>query len=326
MSICRPDPFVLIWRGLASLTLFVALAAAMTVFMVLDALFPSWGIHSYWAFITGIALVFVNLLACTLDKWKRIGWQVFLVHLGVLIILAGAALTWKMALRGKMLLEVIGAPERTAMDNEAMPSFNLPFSVRLDDFNLEYEGEPEHLIRLQRKKDGWEQILKVQPAGRYEVPGTDLVVEAGAFNPDLVVGDKGVTQRSIEPRNPAMQVSLIRGGKKSKPVWLFMLFPGMHQEDLPVEMTYHYEPAPLKQYVSEVTLLSPDGKELKKGKFWVNSPLRYAGWSLYQSGYDPENAKTSILEVSRDPGVPVVYTGFGILMLGLAAIAFRRKT
>jgi hypothetical protein len=317
----RPDPF----KFLASLTLFIVLAALMTAAMVADALFPSLGVHSHWTLVTGIALIAINLIACTLDKRRKIGWQVFLVHLGILVILAGAALTWQTAQRGKLLLEVGDTPDNTAMDDEAMPAFKLPFGVRLDNFRLEYEGEPEHFIHLWKVDGSWERVLFVKPGGQYKVEGTDLVLETGDFNPDLVVDKRGVSQRSIEPRNPALRISLIRGGKKSEPFWLFALFPGMHQEELPVKITYSYKPAPLKQYISDVKIFSTDGIEQKMDSIWVNHPMHYAGWTLYQSGYDPENAKTSILEVVRDPGVPVVYTGFGILMLGLAAVVLRRK-
>ncbi|MCL4305370.1 cytochrome c biogenesis protein ResB [bacterium] len=46
----------------------------------------------------------------------------------------------------------------------------------------------------------------------------------------------------------------------------------------------------IKQYISSVTILE-DGQEVDKKQISVNTPLRYAGFRLYQSSYDPDRPR-----------------------------------
>ena len=73
-----------------------------------------------------------------------------------------------------------------------------------------------------------------------------------------------------------------------------------------------------KQYRSEVFVLSPDGLK-KEATLSVNNPLRFKGWYIYQLNYDHEKGRwstLSVLELVRDPWLPVVYIGFAMMLLG----------
>ena len=52
----------------------------------------------------------------------------------------------------------------------------------------------------------------------------------------------------------------------------------------------------------------------------MNNPLRYRGFSLYQSSYIPGTTETTVLSVRNDPGTPLVYAGFVIVILGVVAM------
>ncbi len=54
----------------------------------------------------------------------------------------------------------------------------------------------------------------------------------------------------------------------------------------------------------------------------VNDPLRYKGYSFYQSSYDREALSWSGLQVKKDPGVPLVYGGFLIQIAGMIIIFY----
>ena len=49
----------------------------------------------------------------------------------------------------------------------------------------------------------------------------------------------------------------------------------------------------------------------------MNNPLRYRGFSFYQAGYLPGPPETTILSVRNDPGTPLVYAGFLIVIGGV---------
>ena len=57
----------------------------------------------------------------------------------------------------------------------------------------------------------------------------------------------------------------------------------------------------------------------------MNHELSYAGYRLFQSSYEqtPQRDKT-ILAVSRDPGQPIVFLGYTILMLGMMTVLMTR--
>jgi cytochrome c biogenesis protein ResB len=54
----------------------------------------------------------------------------------------------------------------------------------------------------------------------------------------------------------------------------------------------------------------------------MNNPLKFRGYKIFQSSFQRGARETSIFSVARDPGVPVVYTGCLILVLGLILIFF----
>jgi cytochrome c biogenesis protein ResB len=54
----------------------------------------------------------------------------------------------------------------------------------------------------------------------------------------------------------------------------------------------------------------------------VNRPFSYKGYVLYQSGYNPNDRSYTSLQVVKDPGVPVVYAGFGLMIVGLFIVFY----
>jgi cytochrome c biogenesis protein ResB len=54
----------------------------------------------------------------------------------------------------------------------------------------------------------------------------------------------------------------------------------------------------------------------------INHPLRVAGYSLFQTGYDPNDLSWTSLQVVCDPGVPLVYAGLCFLIAGLFSVFY----
>lgn len=53
----------------------------------------------------------------------------------------------------------------------------------------------------------------------------------------------------------------------------------------------------------------------------MNKPLSFGGFSFFQSSYQIEQGRRmSILSVSRDPGQPIVFTGYTLLVLGMILV------
>jgi len=61
-------------------------------------------------------------------------------------------------------------------------------------------------------------------------------------------------------------------------------------------------------------------------KISMNNPLRYRGFSFYQSSYIEGPTETTVLSVRNDPGTPLVYAGFLIVMLGVVSMFVLRTS
>jgi len=76
-----------------------------------------------------------------------------------------------------------------------------------------------------------------------------------------------------------------------------------------------------KSYTSFITL---NGKLFQLG---VNNPLVYKGWTIYQTSYDEDEQGNvrSIFEFIRDPWLPIVYTGFILVLIGALFLFWEGK-
>jgi hypothetical protein len=85
---------------------------------------------------------------------------------------------------------------------------------------------------------------------------------------------------------------------------------------------------PIKEYCSLV-LISEPGKQPYARKIRVNHPACVGGYHIYQNSFretfDDLNRPVSVttLQFIRDPGLPVVYAGFVVLLAGVLAFAAR---
>ena len=79
---------------------------------------------------------------------------------------------------------------------------------------------------------------------------------------------------------------------------------------------YGLERAEIKSFTS-VVVVKTAGEAEMRAEISVNRPLRVAGYTLYQTSYDPADAGYSLLTVTLDKGVWVVYAGFAAILLGV---------
>lgn len=77
-------------------------------------------------------------------------------------------------------------------------------------------------------------------------------------------------------------------------------------------------PAEPKKFSSEVSIMTSDGKS-RTTVIEVNRPFKIDGWTIYQLGYNNEMGRwsdMSVLQLVRDPWLPVVYSGIFLMMAG----------
>jgi cytochrome c biogenesis protein ResB len=76
-------------------------------------------------------------------------------------------------------------------------------------------------------------------------------------------------------------------------------------------------------FESDVQLSDPDRGVILMRTVRMNQPLRYRGFSFFQSSYIPGAHEATVLAVRNDPGTPLVYAGFLIILGGMVALFLR---
>jgi cytochrome c biogenesis protein len=76
---------------------------------------------------------------------------------------------------------------------------------------------------------------------------------------------------------------------------------------------------PILKSVSSGVRIVKDGREQERGTVEINSPLKYGDLTIYQISYARDGAGRfySGFQIVRDPGLPLVYAGFVLLLAGL---------
>ena len=76
-----------------------------------------------------------------------------------------------------------------------------------------------------------------------------------------------------------------------------------------------------KNFASRVRVENSQSKEAREVLIYMNTPLRYAGTTFYQAGFDPTNdqreRKVTILQVVENPGWITPYLSCVLVGLGL---------
>ena len=105
---------------------------------------------------------------------------------------------------------------------------------------------------------------------------------------------------------------------------------GMKEEKLPFslclkkfEAKMHDGTNAVADYSSKFTVI--DGDDKSEGEVSMNNIYSHQSYRLYQSSYD-EDGKGSVLAINADPyGIPVTYTGYGLLFISLVWMLFDPK-
>lgn len=120
--------------------------------------------------------------------------------------------------------------------------------------------------------------------------------------------------RSQEWRNPVVVAEIRQQGLPKEQIMsatqpsAFMLAPTR-------ALVFEKRDKEVKAYISHVS--ASQGSTAERRSIAVNDPMTFAGWTLYQVNYNPEDPTYSGLEAVYDPGVTWVFTGFALICLGV---------
>jgi hypothetical protein len=336
-----------IFRFLSSIKLAICLLSFIAAFSVIGTLIPQnkqpveyinrYGhslydifsktgmtdVYSAWWFILLLVLLSLNLSVCL---FKRIVLKprflgTLLVHLSILVVLAGALIGMFYGEKGYMQIR----------EGESINSFFsgnkkvvLDFYVHLDDFIYTESIDPKERL-LVRSEDG--ELLSEIPVkigSQVNIADSGFKVRILRYLPDFImdISTKKVVSRSNEPRNPALEVELESNDGGITTFWVFASYPDIHKQiEKNFNFSYHWAWRRPKDFISKLRIIKDD-KTVLEQDIRVNSPLKFGGYTFFQSSYDKEHHNWSGVQVVKDPGVAVVYSGFFLLILGLVMIFY----
>lgn len=119
---------------------------------------------------------------------------------------------------------------------------------------------------------------------------------------------------------PAILVE-IEGPRGGVADWILANNPPKWYPDKNFALLYEQSGMVVKDYKSILRVMD-GGKTVMTKTIEVNDPLKYKGYVFYQSSYDPEGEKYTGLQVTRNPGLVVVYAGFILLCVGVVFIFY----
>jgi hypothetical protein len=309
-------------------------------------------------FIGGLLLL--NLLAAHIYRfkleWRKAGIQ--LTHAGLILLLLGELFTGLMSHESMLRLdegetkhysesyrqfelavmditdpqfnEVVAIPEAVLADTGSVQHPKLPFQVRI------HEYYPNASLQM-----------------RNQTPGLPPARATAGIGPGITVMPLSPTVKENEGNTPASLVELL-APEGTLGTWIVSPVLGQPQTfpyqgrtwELKLRSKRYYEPYAVKllnfahdvyagtdipkNFSSRIRLTTDDRHEDREVLIFMNNPLRYAGLTYYQAGFE-NNDHTSILQVVRNPSwvlpyVACVVMGLGlVIQFGIHLIGFIRK-
>jgi hypothetical protein len=120
--------------------------------------------------------------------------------------------------------------------------------------------------------------------------------------------------------NPAILVE-IDGPRGKVTDWVLAQNPPRWYPDKNFALLYERSGMEVKDYKSILRVVE-NGETVLTKTIEVNDPMKYKGYVFYQSSYDPEGEKYTGLQVTKNPGIVIVYSGFILLCVGVVFIFY----
>jgi hypothetical protein len=263
-------------------------------------------------------------LAASRRLLRNIG--LLLMHVGAIFVLTGAI--WGSAgahnLREKLLetqklqtgqmVVYEGQEEKHIISETGEKIIELPFSIKLKDFRIEYY-KPQYLQIQSRDGRSWTLPVEI---GREVFLASDLgsikVQKAFEHFRIKIEGDKRIAVDANGPgSNPALELQLKDPNGNTTTRYVFERFTSHARPEDKLAFSYYRIP---RDYISELQVIK-DGKILAEKNIEVNHPLHFGGYHFYQHSYDSENEQYTVLMVVSDSGLGLVYVGYVMLCIGV---------
>jgi len=262
--------------------------------------------------------------------------SLLLIHTGCLLVLTGGMLGsdagHRLAKRflgidkipnGYMVIHEENSENRIVAEDLKQILGQLPFSIKLKDFRIEYyEADKASVPRLNIDTQDGQHLQLVAKAGE-EISlgqGKSKIKITGTFENFKISTENGkkiVTDDGRQGENPAAEVRIEAPDGNSYTRYVFERYGGFGHGEDGLKLSYISRgPRMIRDYFSDLVVIEND-KEVLSKTIEVNHPLHYGGYHFYQHSYDSEKGQYTVLSITSDSGLYVVYSGYWLLSLGV---------
>ena len=272
-------------------------------------------------------LAFVVILIAGLVVFRRLirAPSLLLIHAGCVLVLAGGM--WGSDAGHKLQKQLFGIDkirtgqmiiyegrtENQVLLEQGQWRKELPFSVHLKDFRLEHYKPGSIVVYM---PDDTTRRIPAETGSEHNLGGevgkVKIVRIFERFR--LVMEDnqrEAIEAPDGEPM-PALEVIIERPDGSELTRYIFEPSQGyMYQDNF--QMSYLRM---ISDYISELQIIE-NNKVVAEKNIEVNHPLHYGGYHFYQSSYDAEAGRYTVLEVVSDTGLVLVYGGYLMLCIGV---------
>ena len=190
----------------------------------------------------------------------------------------------------------------------------LPFRIGLKDFRIEHY-KPGYLLVQSPQGETWK--FPAELGTEYTLNSEYGTVEILRVFENFKINLDGENRVAIDDpgpgSNPALEIQMNSPDGQVTGRYVFERFPGhAHSGDV---LFLSYQRV-IREYISELQVID-DNKIAAEKDIQVNHPLHYGGYHFYQQDYDHQAGRYTILEVTSDSGLTIVYAGYLMLCIGV---------
>ena len=287
---------------LASVECAVLLFLLIAVVAIPGTFSESRAIYKSPFFLCLLAAFGLNLLLCSLKRIKNLSRPVLVLHGGVLLTLVGCIATSFGFVATSYVYEGHQAERFYRWDTKQ--DSDLGFALVVDKINRKFTPVPVKVGVLMGESKKGLHVLKTGESfmlAPYRVVAEDFELPAERLKLSVYEGDHHIG-------------TFVTSGSS----------------DLPLDFPYQFRlvafqtPLLLREWVA--LSLVRNGEVVAQGTTEVNHPFLWNGLFFYNTRnvFEGEDTPYAGIQIVRDPGRPVVFTGFAVIGLG-AVLSFRRR-
>ena len=270
-----------------------------------------------------VTLGFVAIRKAIPLKRKNLGF--LLNHVGLWITIAAAYLGSGDLTRVNISTLEGHGPMNMGMNTRTGEVMELPFSIQLEDFNIE-EYNPKIAVMDARTgeilSDDGKSFIMIEDGLKTSILDWDIEITDYQPNTFRTMHSDYYPADSVGGAPAAFVKIMNRVSGEDISGWISCGSYRVMYQYLQLDQHYYLvmgSPEPEK-YSSDIILFGGDGEEIPI-TLEVNKPYKYEGWKLYQLSFDDTMGKwsnLSVIEAVKDPWLSAVYTGIFLLLAGAA--------